>query len=95
MKFFELENLSQGASKSPEIVAELAELIYRDEDGNFIEIDNRDIIVSNCITKLHNLKIDFDNETVLKWCEKFLEIMKEKKSNYVPCIRTVISKSRN
>lgn len=75
--------LSKEASKSPEIVAELAELIYRDEDGNFIETDNRDIIVSNCITKLHSLKIDFDNENALKWCEKFLEIMKEKKRSQI------------
>lgn len=75
--------LSKEASKSPEVIAELAELIYRDEDGNFIEIDNRDTIVSNCYNKLHNLKIDFDSETALKWCEDFLKIMKEKKRSQI------------
>lgn len=75
--------LSKEASKSPKVIAELAELIYRDEDGNFIKIDNRDKIVFNCYNKLHNLKIDFDSETALKWYEDFLKIMKEKKRKEV------------
>lgn len=75
--------LSKEASKSPSIVAELVELIYKDEDGNFAEIENREIVVSNCFTKLHNLKIDFNNNNSLAWCEEFLQIMKEKKRSQV------------
>lgn len=74
--------LSKEASKHPSIVAELAELIYKDEDGNFSEFSDREVVVSNCFTKLHNLRIDFDDK-IFEWCEEFIKIMKEKKRSQV------------
>lgn len=70
--------LSKQASKSPEVVAELVELIYKDDNGNSLEINNKEIVVSNCFDKLHDLEIDFDNIDADEWCEKFIEILREK-----------------
>lgn len=71
--------LSKLASKSPCYVVELAELIYKDEDGKFLELPNRDIVVSNCLNILHDLRIDFNNNDSFAWCEEFLRLMREKK----------------
>lgn len=70
--------LSKQASKSPGVVAELVEIIYKDDDGNVLEFPNRNIVVSNCYTKLRNLKINFDTIDIEVWCEKFIEIMQQK-----------------
>ena len=74
--------LSKEANKSPSIVAELVELIYKDDNGKSIETIH-DAVVSNCFTILTNLKIDFENENGLQWCEEFLKIMKQKRRSNV------------
>ena len=75
--------LSREASKYPSIVVDLAEIVYKNEDGIFSEFANNKNIVSNCYSKLHNLKIDFNTSDSLEWCEKFLELMKLKRRSQV------------
>ncbi|MBQ7104497.1 MAG: hypothetical protein IJN90_01425 [Bacilli bacterium] len=75
--------LSKEASKYPSIVAEMAEIIYKDEEGNFSEFKNKEKIVSNCYTKLRELNIDFENANALEWCEKFIKAMIEKKRSHI------------
>lgn len=75
--------LSKEASKSPNIVVELAELIYKSDDGKTLELSNKKVVVSNCITILHNLKIDFNHNNCFIWCEEFIKLMKEKKREKV------------
>lgn len=70
--------LSREACKFPSIVAELAELIYKGDNGESNDFPNKDVVVSNCLTLLRHLKIDFDNENALQWCEDFKKIMIEK-----------------
>ena len=70
--------LSKQASKSPEVVAELVEIIYKDDNGNSLEIHNKEMVVSNCFDKLHDLEIDFDNIDANEWCDKFIKILREK-----------------
>ena len=70
--------LSKQASKSPEVVAELVEIIYKDDNGNSLEIHNKEMVVSNCFDKLHDLEIDFDKIDANEWCDKFIKILREK-----------------
>ena len=67
----------------PEIVAEIVEIVFKDTDGNSLEIANKESIATNCYKILDNLTIDFEMENYLEWCEKFLSITKSKKRNQV------------
>ncbi len=75
--------LSKEANKYPSIVAELVEIVYKDEDGNSSDYVEMETVVSTCFEKLHNLEIDFNNIDAFKWCDEFLELMKEKKRSQV------------
>ena len=70
--------LSKIANKSPIIVTELAEFVYKNDDGESCKIPNIDAIASNCYDKLNNLKIEFTEENGIEWCEEFLNLMKKK-----------------
>ena len=75
--------LSKEANKYPSIVAELVEIVYKDEDGNSSDYVEMETIISTCFNKLHSLEIDFNNIDAFKWCDEFLELVKEKKRSQV------------
>lgn len=66
--------LSKEATKTPSLVADLVEIIYKDAKGN--SKDCNENVVSTCWKILHNLKIDFNNKNYQKWCDDFLKITK-------------------
>lgn len=75
--------ISKEASHSPSVVAEMVEILYKDTNGNSIDIPNKESVSSNCFNILRNLKIDFSNDKCFDWCDEFLKITKEKKRNQV------------
>lgn len=81
--------LSKEASNYPSVVVELAEFLYKDDNGNIITLNNENddldvekMVASNCYTKLRNLKIDF-NVKGIKWCEEFIDLMKKSNRNKI------------
>ncbi len=75
--------LSKVASKSPNVVSVLVEILFKDDDGNSINIPNIEKACYNSYAILKNLRIDFDNENSKKWCEEFLSILERKKRTKV------------
>lgn len=75
--------ISKQASKYPEIVAEIVEILFKDVDGNSVEIANKEMVGVNCYKILNNLVINFDTDNYLEWCEKFLSITASKKRSQV------------
>lgn len=71
--------LSKEASKTPRVVAELAEFAYKSDDDTYSEYGSIQNSSYNCYSILHNLKINFENINCKKWCEEFIQIMKKKK----------------
>lgn len=70
--------LSKEAQKSPDIVTELIEMFTTDDDGNEIELENKEVIVSNCYQKFSQLKIHFEDMNSAEWCSQFLKILENK-----------------
>lgn len=75
--------LSKEASNYPSVVVELANFLYKDDNGNMIAFNNENddlnvekTLAFNCYKKLRNLKIDFDIKGI-KWCEEFIDLMKK------------------
>lgn len=66
--------LSKEATKTPSLVADLVEIVYKDSKGNSKECHEK--VVSTCWNILYNLKIDFNNKNYQKWCDEFLKITK-------------------
>lgn len=70
--------LSREASKTPRVVAELAEFAYKSDDDTSSESGDIQKSSYNCYYILHNLKIHFEHINCKKWCDDFIDLMKKK-----------------